>query len=110
MKPAIPTSRKEFLAASCATLKNQLRTLASNKFTLRIPRILESQEIVSGLHLHPLSEISVQIVGVSHMHFVRQIVVSKPGEFLLIPSGMAHHEIVAFPKKPFLNMVVRFHN
>lgn len=104
-----PTSRKEFLQASLAALKAQIRRLGASKPVVRVPRELEGSQMVPGLHLHPMTEIAVQLVGVSRMQFAHQVLISSPGDLLLVPPGMAHHEIVGPPKDDFLNMVVRFH-
>jgi AraC-like DNA-binding protein len=60
-----------------------------------------------GLHLHPMPEISFQLVGVASFRFLNQGMKLLPGECLVIPRGLAHDESVQTPNR-FLNLVIGF--
>jgi AraC-like DNA-binding protein len=107
-KLKVPSSRTEFMDASRVLLRRQIAQLGRKNYEILIPRKVDVMRFGPNLHMHPLPELSLQISGTSSMRFLHQNVISKPGNLLLIPCGMAHDESAQRPYDRFLNYVVKF--
>jgi len=97
-----------FIEESRAILSEWLARASRSGLVIHVPRTAEPYVPQSGMHFHPVPEVSFQLAGTSVMHFSDCAVRCRPEELLILPRGAAHREETKKTLGQFRNLVIMF--
>jgi len=92
-------------------LSSALTRIERRQQVIKVPQLTGQLQRQPAMHYHFKPELFLQIGGTTFFTTPREKMIVKPGELLVMPSGVPHKEFVeADPSGPFRNLVVGFYN